>query len=282
MILGWEAVRCVALGYDFPRINIHSKERKNEAGGKKERPQVTKETSQTPVVLKGMISCKSAQSAWTGSHQHGFGIGFWFIPTKNGDIQTTSALFMQWMCNWALEGHTTACENSGMGGVHGLYCKPILKQCVLEQTAKHFLQSIHGRFVNSKMCLLQDLVASISLPGSQASRDPWNSRWLDKHLLLPQNNNHWVKLRPWPALQIWAAALSVSVVGSLDGHGSKSSFFGWLGFGSSGKSGSFLLPLLFCFTFAWSGNTCFKRGGRCSENWMQNWVRIFPWNYFSW
>lgn len=42
MILGWEAVRCVALGYDFPQINIHSKERKNEAGGKKERPQVTK------------------------------------------------------------------------------------------------------------------------------------------------------------------------------------------------------------------------------------------------
>lgn len=42
MILGWEAVRCVALGYDFPQINIHSRERKNEAGGKKERPRVTK------------------------------------------------------------------------------------------------------------------------------------------------------------------------------------------------------------------------------------------------
>lgn len=111
-----------------------------------------------------------------------------------------------------------------MGSVHGSYCKPILKQCVLEQTAKHFPQSVHGRFVNSKMCLLQSLVASISLPDSQASRDPWNSRWLDERILLPQNNNHRVKWKPWPALQIWAATQSVSEVGFLDGHGSKSSF----------------------------------------------------------
>lgn len=77
MILGWEAVRCVALGYDFPRINIHSKERKNEAGGKKERPQVTKETSQTPAVLKGNISCKNAQSAcnWVAPAQ----VWYWFL-----------------------------------------------------------------------------------------------------------------------------------------------------------------------------------------------------------
>lgn len=91
MILGWEAVRCVALGYDFPRINIHSKERKNEAGGKKEKPRVTKESSQTPVMLKGNISCTSLPG--TGLHQHRFGIGFWLVPTKNGEIQTASALF---------------------------------------------------------------------------------------------------------------------------------------------------------------------------------------------
>lgn len=63
MILGWEAVRCVALGYDFPQINIHSKERKNEAGGKKERPQVTKANLPNSSGTGGKLGT-SAQSAW--------------------------------------------------------------------------------------------------------------------------------------------------------------------------------------------------------------------------
>lgn len=124
--------------------------------------------------------------------------------------------------------------------------KPSWSSVCLSKQPNISPQSFDGRFVNLQMCyvLSQSLVASISLLDFQSSRDPWVSRWFYKHILLPQNNNHQVKWKPWPTLQIWIAILSVSMLGCLNGHGSKKSFFGWPWFGSSGKSGSFLLPLV--------------------------------------
>jgi len=139
--------------------------------------------------------------------------------------------------------------------------KPSWRSVCLSKQPNLSPQSFYGRFVNLKMCYRKAWL----LPSPYQTLKPAGIHGFQMvvHILLPQNNNHPVKWKPWPALQIWIAIQSVSIFGCLDGHGSKCNFFGWPQLGSSGKSGSFMLPLVFHFTFAWGGNTCFEKGGRC-------------------
>lgn len=82
------------------------------------------------------------------------------------------------------------------------YYKTISKQRPLQQTAECFPSGFGWRIRKVENVLSQSLVASISLPASPASSDPRVSGWLNRHILLPQNNNHPVKRKPWATLQI--------------------------------------------------------------------------------
>lgn len=236
--------------------------------GRKKGHRSPKQTSQTSVTLAGNDSWSAGNLVGTGSHRLLFCLGFGsFRP----NMVKSKALLMQFARNRA-EVSLQPARPLGCA----MWMTFITKPFWLEETAKCFPSEFRCELVH---VLSQSLVASISLPGSEASRDPGISRWLYKRILLPQNN-HQVKWKPWPILQIWTAIRSVSMLECLGGCGSKSSLFRWPWLGSPGKSGFFMLPLVFCF--AWSGNTCFEKGGRCWESWMQNRVKAFPWNVFNW